>query len=87
MFELDLGSAEIEQMVKDDESSAGKVGAGGTPAFFINGRFLSGAQPFEAFAALVDEGKAAAQKLIDAGTPRAQVYEKIMEGAAEQPGP
>jgi protein-disulfide isomerase len=27
----------------------------GTPAFFINGRFVSGAQPFEAFQAIIDE--------------------------------
>jgi protein-disulfide isomerase len=27
----------------------------GTPAFFINGRFLSGAQPFEAFQRVIDE--------------------------------
>jgi protein-disulfide isomerase len=27
----------------------------GTPAFFINGRALTGAQPFEAFKQLIDE--------------------------------
>jgi protein-disulfide isomerase len=27
----------------------------GTPAFFINGRMLSGAQPFEAFKVIIDE--------------------------------
>jgi protein-disulfide isomerase len=31
------------------------IGVTGTPAFFINGRFLSGAQPFEAFAKIIDE--------------------------------
>jgi protein-disulfide isomerase len=31
------------------------VGVTGTPAFFINGRPLSGAQPFEAFKAIIDE--------------------------------
>ena len=37
-----------------------KVGATGTPASFINGRYLSGAQPIEAFKKLIDEelGKA-----------------------------
>ncbi len=30
------------------------LGVSGTPAFFINGRFLSGAQPFEAFAAYIE---------------------------------
>jgi protein-disulfide isomerase len=31
------------------------VGVDGTPAFFINGRMLSGAQPFEAFKKIIDE--------------------------------
>jgi len=32
-----------------------KVGVTGTPAFFVNGRFLSGAQPFDAFRAIIDD--------------------------------
>lgn len=31
------------------------LGIRGTPAFFINGRFVSGAQPFENFAQIIDE--------------------------------
>jgi protein-disulfide isomerase len=27
----------------------------GTPAFFINGRFISGAQPFETFKEAIDD--------------------------------
>ena len=87
MFELDLESVELAQMIKDDEALASKLGTNGTPAFFINGRFISGAQSFESFAALVDEEKAKAQKLVDAGTPRGQVYDKIMADAEEKPGP
>jgi len=87
MFELDLDSAEIAQMIKDDEALADRLGTRGAPAFFINGRFISGAVPFESFAAIIDEEKARAQKLVDAGTPRGQVYDKIMEGAEEKPGP
>jgi len=32
-----------------------KAGVSGTPAFFINGRLLSGAQPLEAFKVMIDE--------------------------------
>lgn len=40
----------------DEDARAGsKAGVRGTPAFFINGRFLSGAQPFEAFQTIIDE--------------------------------
>jgi protein-disulfide isomerase len=31
------------------------LGINGTPAFFINGRPLTGAQPFEMFARVIDE--------------------------------
>jgi len=31
------------------------LGVSGTPHFFINGRALSGAQPFEAFKTVIDE--------------------------------
>lgn len=43
--------AEIEKQVKE----AMDVGASGTPASFVNGRYLPGAQPFDAFKKLVDE--------------------------------
>lgn len=31
------------------------LGVSGTPAFFINGRFLNGAAPLESFTAIIDE--------------------------------
>jgi protein-disulfide isomerase len=37
------------------------VGVTGTPALFINGRSLSGAQPFEAIAQIIDEELARAK--------------------------
>ena len=39
-----------------------KIGATGTPASFVNGRYLSGAQPIEAFKKLIDEELAKAKK-------------------------
>ena len=42
--------------VVDADTQAGTAaGVSGTPAFFINGRLLSGAQPFDAFKRLIDE--------------------------------
>lgn len=38
-----------------DYQEGQQVGVQGTPAFFVNGRFLSGAQPFENFQAIIDE--------------------------------
>lgn len=44
-------AAEIDRDIAD----AQEAGVNGTPAFFINGRMLSGAQPFEAFKQIIDE--------------------------------
>jgi protein-disulfide isomerase len=41
--------------VDADVKEANEVGVDGTPAFFINGRMLSGAQPFSAFKRVIDE--------------------------------
>jgi protein-disulfide isomerase len=54
-FQKDVKSAAVLSRVEADIAEAGKLGVTGTPAFFINGRFLSGAQPYEAFKRLIDE--------------------------------
>jgi protein-disulfide isomerase len=38
-----------------DQREGQQAGVTGTPAFFINGRFLSGAKPFEDFKAVIDQ--------------------------------
>ncbi len=54
-FRKDVASAEIKQRIDRDMSEAASLGVTGTPAFFVNGRFLSGAQPFPTFKSLIDE--------------------------------
>jgi protein-disulfide isomerase len=41
--------------VRRDLADGQAAGVSGTPAFLINGRFISGAQPFEAFKEIIDE--------------------------------
>ena len=53
-FEQALDSGEHAARVQRDVQQAELLGATGTPAFFINGRFLSGAQPFEKFKEVID---------------------------------
>jgi protein-disulfide isomerase len=74
----------VDRIRRDQQLAAG-LGANGTPAFFINGRKLSGALPFEAFKAVIDEELAKAQAMVQAGTPAAQVYAKLMETALTAP--
>jgi len=45
--------------IDKDLADASKVGVNGTPAFFINGRVLTGAQPFEKFKEVIEDELAA----------------------------
>jgi protein-disulfide isomerase len=47
--------------VKADMAEAQTVGVSGTPAFFINGRMISGAQPYENFKTIIDDELARAK--------------------------
>jgi len=60
-FDKDLKSPAVSQRIDADSQEAAKLGVSGTPAFFVNGRYLSGAQPFERFKALIDEELAKAK--------------------------
>ncbi len=53
-FKKDLKTAKTKSRIDADVKEASKLGLTGTPAFFINGRFLSGAQPYEAFKRVID---------------------------------
>ncbi len=45
----------VKEAVGKDLELAQKIGANGTPTFFINGKMLVGAQPYAAFKRLIDE--------------------------------
>lgn len=64
--------------IEDDASLAEDIRAVGTPHFFINGRRLVGARPFEQFRALIDAELAKANKLLESGVPADKVYEKTI---------
>ncbi len=49
-----LDSGKMKKVVDEDTAAGKKVGVSGTPAFFINGTMLSGAQPLEAFKEAID---------------------------------
>jgi protein-disulfide isomerase len=59
-FDKCVDSNEFKAKVDQDVEAASKVGVTGTPAFFINGRMISGAQPFEKFKEVIDEELATA---------------------------
>ena len=54
-FNTCLDSGRHADRVNEDQQAGSKVGVSGTPSFFVNGRFLSGAPSYEAFAEIVEE--------------------------------
>ena len=81
----DLEDEALQDKVKADQAQGMTLGARGTPAFFVNGRFLSGAQPVAAFKAVIDEEIKKADRLIASGTPKAQVYAKVIANGRTKP--
>jgi protein-disulfide isomerase len=54
-FNACVDSHKYKDQVEADIKDGNDAGVSGTPAFFINGRMLTGAQPFEAFKRIIDE--------------------------------
>lgn len=50
-----VDSRKFQKDVEADLAAGNSVGVNGTPAFFINGRVVSGAQPFDVFKRVIDE--------------------------------
>ena len=61
-FDACLDSGRMAQIVQASKRLGEGLGLNSTPAFFINGRPLSGAQPFERFKELVDNELAGAKR-------------------------
>lgn len=54
-FDACLAKNPYKEAIDKDLADGMAVGINGTPAFFINGRLLDGAQPFEKFKEVIDE--------------------------------
>jgi protein-disulfide isomerase len=64
--------------IEAESKMANGFGATGTPTFFINGRKLTGAQPYERFKQIVDEEIPKAKAKLASGTPRSSLYDEIV---------
>lgn len=54
-FNRCLAGGDYQSIVQHDLDEGARLGVSRTPAFFINGRFLNGAQPLEKFVQVIDE--------------------------------
>jgi len=77
-YATDVKSKECEAWVQRHMQNLSQFGVGATPAFFINGRFLSGAQPFPAFNTVIDEELSIGDYVLTNGTlPAAVVIDAL----------
>jgi len=68
-FEKDLADLELKKRIDADKAEATSLGVTGTPGFFVNGRFLSGAKPFEEFAKVINAELGRLNVPVPAGAP------------------
>ncbi len=61
-YKADIADPTLAKKVDRDQAIANAVGATGTPAFFINGKNIKGAQPYEKFKEIIDVELAEANK-------------------------
>jgi protein-disulfide isomerase len=73
-FKAGLDSHKWADKVDADLNAGKAAGVQGTPAFFVNGVFINGAQPFENFQKTIDQELTKAQAKLAAGTPKARLY-------------
>jgi protein-disulfide isomerase len=54
-FNACLDSSKYAPVIKSEILEGAKVGVSGTPSMFINGRFLSGDQPYDDIARIIED--------------------------------
>ena len=54
-FNACLDSSKYAERVRDGVAAGTRLGVNSTPTLYINGRMLTGAQPYETFASIIDE--------------------------------
>ena len=82
---LGLSPEDVDSLAKGPEGerfdavvqAANAIGARGTPASFINGGFVGGAQSLEKLAEVIDAQLVKARELTDRGTPARRVYAEL----------
>jgi protein-disulfide isomerase len=82
----DKDSTELANAITNDARYGTQVGADGTPAFFINGRLLSGALPFETFKPIIDEELQKANAALKKGVKHDKLYDVLVAENVQSAG-
>ena len=84
-FKAAVDGQKFKDRIQKDQNLVNSLGASGTPAFFINGRKLSGAMPVDKFSEIIDEEIKKADELLKKGVKPADLYATIMKDAKTSP--
>jgi protein-disulfide isomerase len=90
-LQLDVGQLRADmqgictQIVTDDQALMNSFGVSGTPSFFINGRYLSGARPIDQFKTVIDEELDKANQRLRRGTRLRDYYDKWVVAKGDPP--
>lgn len=77
-----VGDPETIKRVAADVVLSRRHGVDGTPAFFVNGRMVTGAQPEEVFVAMIEEEKGAMHALSSTRPARQAYAERVRENVS-----
>lgn len=77
-FLADLDGPDAAARVREDMLHARRLGLDGTPAFFLNGRYISGFRDVDALVAGIDAELAITKKLQAEGIPRAELITTLL---------
>ncbi len=86
-FKTALDTSAHKSRIDADMALGRQIGVQGTPNFFLNGRPITGAVPYEQFKTVVDDEIARADKLLARGVAPGQLYATFMAGAKTAPSP
>ena len=82
-----IKNAKYKKEIDADADLADDMQASGTPHFFINGRRLVGAQPYEKFQKIIDEEITKANDMLAKGTSHAALYDTMIKDGKGSPEP
>ncbi len=84
-FKAALDDPALAERVAAHKRGGMALGVRGTPSWFANGRYVSGALKPEALAELIERERELGRSLVAAGSTRAEVYARIMHAAGAKP--
>lgn len=83
--DLKNNESKYNEIIDSEKKLGQKLGVKGTPHFFVNGKALSGAQPFNKFENLIDNQIEQTQKMLEGGVAKSELYEKVVAKNFDSP--